>query len=100
MCNSKIILKKTLLKPFIMKKARIFLTAIAVFAVVGGAMAFKAVRTTTTFYCSNPFNPTVCDLPVPAMSTLAGADGLKVRCSIIQSFNNDQNCVIWLRNSP
>lgn len=80
-----------------MKKARVFLTAIAVFAVVGGAMAFKATKTTTTFYCSNPFNPAVCDIPIPASSTLDGPTGLAVRCSVLPTFNNATNCIITLR---
>jgi len=80
-----------------MKKARIFLTAIAVFAVVGGAMAFKATRNTTTFYCSNPFNPVVCDIPLQASSTFDGATGVSVRCSITPTFNNAQNCIVTLK---
>jgi len=36
-----------------MKKAKIVLSAVAVFAVIGGAFAFKASRTLNTFYSSS-----------------------------------------------
>jgi hypothetical protein len=35
-----------------MKKAKIMLSALAVVAVVGGALAFKATKFNGTFYCS------------------------------------------------
>jgi hypothetical protein len=48
-----------------MKKAKLMLTAVAVMAVVGGALAFKAVKfQTNTFYCTTTTNSacTVADL--------------------------------------
>jgi len=80
-----------------MKKARIFLTAIAVFAVVGGAMAFKATRSVTNFYCWNPFNPMLCDVPVTATSTFDGGSGTSVKCSITPTFCNNRDCIITLK---
>jgi len=77
-----------------MKKARVFLTAIAVFAVVGGAMAFKSAKGTFTYFCSNPFIPQLCNVPVQAQFTLNGNDGAEVRCSITPTFNNAVNCQI------
>jgi len=46
-----------------MKKARIVLSAVAVFAVIGGAFAFKAARTPKTFFTPGS-NPAICDAPV------------------------------------
>lgn len=43
-----------------MKKAKIFLTALTVLAVVGGAVAFKA-RTINTFATCNPANH-ICEI--------------------------------------
>jgi len=77
-----------------MKKARVFLTAIAVFAVVGGALAFKSTTGIFTYYCSNPFTPGVCNVPVQAQFTLNGGSGTDARCSIIPTFNNDRDCSI------
>ncbi len=37
-----------------MKRAKVILTAVAVFAVVGGALAFKATRTAQALYTTNP----------------------------------------------
>lgn len=57
-----------------MKKAKIMLIAIAVLATVGGALAFKAQKFTTTKYCttdSNP-NPTTdknCKLFITSITT-------------------------------
>jgi len=80
-----------------MKKSRIFLTAIAVFAIAGGVMAFRATKSLTTFYCCNPFNPMVCDVPVAASSTFDGGNGIRVQCSIIPTFCNNQNCIVTLK---
>jgi len=58
-----------------MKKAKIMLTAVAVFAVIGGAMAFKA-RTSHTFYrigaqgqCTSAFQTTLTTLTNPGDET-------------------------------
>ena len=40
-----------------MKKAKIMLLTIAVFAVVGGALAFKANKNTQVYYCFNTTQP-------------------------------------------
>jgi hypothetical protein len=50
-----------------MKKARILLAGIAVMAVVGGALAFKA-RHQATFYSLNA-DGTSCNLPTQSFST-------------------------------
>lgn len=50
-----------------MKKVKIMLTAIAVFAVVGGALAFKA-KQNNVFYKRNTVG--VCDIPVLSQSTI------------------------------
>jgi len=42
-----------------MKKVKIFLTAIAVISVVGGALAFKASKNNGTLYC-NVLSGSVC----------------------------------------
>jgi hypothetical protein len=54
----------------IMKKAKVALTAIAVFAVVGGALAFK-VRQNHTFYMTNPNDQNKCNLETVLRSTTA-----------------------------
>lgn len=44
-----------------MKKAKIMLTAIAVFAVIGGALAFKAAKFGSKHvYCSDTFDAISC----------------------------------------
>jgi hypothetical protein len=48
-----------------MKKAKIMLTAIAVFAVVGGALAFKAKRLVTVYTQSTNGQ---CSVPLPNRS--------------------------------
>lgn len=58
-----------------MKKVRIMLTAITVFAIVGGALAFKAKKfVTPNVYCSTFTGPT-CQLASPNLQTtiVAGA---------------------------
>jgi hypothetical protein len=48
----------------IMKKAKIVLSAVALFAVVGGALAFKAARIPQTFfYKTNPAATALCTIP-------------------------------------
>lgn len=49
-----------------MKKVKVLLTAITVFAVVGGALAFKA-KESFTFYTSDGTN--VCNIPTVSFST-------------------------------
>jgi hypothetical protein len=45
-----------------MKKAKIFLTGLAVLAVVGGALAFKAKTQNWFAVCDTNVNPHVCTL--------------------------------------
>lgn len=45
-----------------MKKAKIFLTALTVLAVVGGALAFKAKQTKAFYQCDLDANPKVCTI--------------------------------------
>ena len=70
-----------------MKKARIFLSALTVLAVLGGVFAFKA-KTPATFYTCN-ITKSLCDIPVTTVqetTTLEGAfrtyDELNVPCDI------------------
>lgn len=44
-----------------MKQAKVMLSAIAIFAVVGAAFAFKAHRGELTFYTPDPNNTAICD---------------------------------------
>ncbi|PWV45797.1 hypothetical protein [Chitinophaga sp. S165] len=58
-----------------MKKARIVLSAVALFAVVGGALAFKASRQPASFFSNTTTTTiggaqtTICTLPVQAALT-------------------------------
>ena len=45
-----------------MKKAKLFLVAIAVFGIVGGVMAFKAQRLGNTLFCASASQPSNCSL--------------------------------------
>jgi hypothetical protein len=51
-----------------MNKAKLALSAIAIFAVIGGAFAFKAARDTNDFYSSNPVNGN-CSVTFPTTLT-------------------------------
>lgn len=53
-----------------MKKAKILLTAITVFAIVGGALAFKA-KGLTKFYTEG-ITPGICDVEIQAKTTSNG----------------------------
>jgi hypothetical protein len=61
--------------PFIMKKVKIMLTAITVFAVVGGALAFKAVKFNTSIFCTTQAAPGACTVLTPGFSTLPAFQG-------------------------
>lgn len=52
-----------------MKRAKIALTAIAMFSVIGGALAFKAAKRNGNLYCSTRIT-TIC--PVRATTTVPG----------------------------
>jgi hypothetical protein len=53
-----------------MKKAKIMLSAIAIFAVVGGALAFKAAKFNSKHvYCSTTFDAASCSLSHYVAST-------------------------------
>jgi len=59
-----------------MKRAKIILTAIAAFAVIGGAFAFKATRVTKPWYslaangnCTVPFQTTLTTVTADATTT-------------------------------
>lgn len=45
-----------------MKKAKIFLTALAVLTVLGGALAFKAKTLRAFAKCNTNANPRICEL--------------------------------------
>lgn len=54
-----------------MKRAKIVLAAVAVFAVVGGAFAFKAMDNTKIVFTHNPNDlPTVCTVPYTGITTV------------------------------
>lgn len=53
-----------------MKKAKVMLTAIALFAIVGGALAIKANRATDRVYTTNAAG--LCIVTVPAATTQPG----------------------------
>jgi hypothetical protein len=62
-----------------MSKAKLVLSAVALFAMVGGALAFKATRQLNTFYSSRTFTTTtvgglivtrtICDVTFPTRLT-------------------------------
>lgn len=52
-----------------MKKAKIALTAIGVFAIVGGALAFKANKFGSTVFCADPAQNNVCSLAKASFTT-------------------------------
>jgi len=56
-----------------MKKAKIFLTALTVLAVVGGAVAFKAVKQPFQYYTCNTLNE-LCEVPfiIATETTIGG----------------------------
>lgn len=51
-----------------MKKAKIVLAAVALFAVVGGAVAFKAARATEFVYTTGAI-PNICDVTLRFVTT-------------------------------
>jgi hypothetical protein len=59
-----------------MKKARILLAAVAVFAIVGGTMAAKAKRGSQIIYTGTTTIPSLCTFPTVA-TTLPDATPLK-----------------------
>jgi hypothetical protein len=65
-----------------MKRVKIMLTAIAVLAVVGGALAFKAKKFTSTIYCSDN-TTTFCKVPVFGFTTTTDVAPQR-NCSINQ----------------
>jgi hypothetical protein len=54
--------------PLIMKKVKIMLTAITVMAVVGGALAFKAVKFNSTIFCTTEAAQGACTIETPGFS--------------------------------
>jgi len=56
-----------------MKKAKIFLTALTVLAVVGGAVAFKAVKQPFQYYTCNTLSE-LCEVPfiITTETTIGG----------------------------
>ena len=78
-----------------MKRVKIMFTAIAVFAVVGGALAFKAKRIPITYFCSNAFNPTTCDVPVIFFLTPSAVGNFVLTtCTIIPASNTPAFCTV------
>ena len=71
-----------------MKKAKVMFTAIAVLAVVGGALAFKA-KDFNSFYTYNedPQHPS-CDVLVPLQSTITDTGGVLIPYTITPTTAN------------
>jgi hypothetical protein len=79
-----------------MKKVKIMLSAIAIFAVVGGALAFKA-KTNNTFYKKNTVNGK-CDIPVLSQSTIT-TDEVNGIFFETMTLTQSSDCGILLTNS-
>jgi len=75
-----------------MKQAKFALTAVALFAVIGGALAFKANRISRTFYkfgvttTAGGLSVTGCVLPYN-LSYIPASSGLEIQSS--SAFNTD-----------
>lgn len=63
-----------------MKKVKVMLTAIAILAVLGGALAFKAKKFGSTIYCPGP-TTTYCLVPYDGFTTTNTGSTL-VHCTI------------------
>ena len=59
-----------------MKRVKMMLTAIGVLAVVGGAVAFKAVKFGSNTYCIGTSGATACPTKVTNKSFLAGDENV------------------------
>lgn len=77
-----------------MKGLKIILIAIAIFAVVGGVLAFKAKRTQYTFYCWNTASQK-CDNVVNSFSTIS-LIGTPVHCTTTVLPQAPATCTITL----
>lgn len=76
-----------------MKKVKIMLTAITVFAVVGGALAFKAAKfTAANVYCSTFASPNTCQKQTPSFQTTVNGVAQNDPCGSSQDFFIDNTC--------
>jgi len=66
-----------------MKKVKFMLTAITVFAVVGGALAFKAKKFSTNLYCTNNAGQP-CNVIKPQVSTQGAVQVDNTFCTLTQ----------------
>jgi len=76
-----------------MKRVKVMLAAIAVIAVVGGALAFKALKFDGKVYCTVNYDPGVSSqfCPNVALTTIATDLGGHQQIRYIQ-VNNQQEC--------
>ena len=65
-----------------MKKVKIMLTAITVFAVVGGALAFKAQKFNSHLFCSGGVSHKSCDIRVDGITTTNALGFNQSNCTI------------------
>ena len=64
-----------------MKKAKILLTAIGIFAIVGGALAFKANRGAVVFCSTGMGVAGRCDIPVVDATLTTAGQAIKGYCT-------------------
>ena len=70
-----------------MKKAKILLTAIGIFAIVGGALAFKAKRDAFVFCSTGPGSPGLCNILVNNMTITNIVRPVKGFCTTNPNFS-------------
>lgn len=74
-----------------MKKVKIMLTAITVMAVVGGALAFKAVKFNTSVFCTSQAAPGACTIEKRGFSILPENQG-DPSVGLSSCLDADNNC--------
>jgi hypothetical protein len=73
-----------------MKKVKIMLTAITVFAVVGGALAFKAKNFTSSLFCTSEAAPNSCKTEIGQISLIpVGGEASLGSSSCTSEFDGD-----------
>jgi len=78
-----------------MKKVKVMLTAITVFAVVGGALAFKAQKFHTKLYCTTQAAVGACTIETPGFSIVQvdpNDNGELSTCTTTNVNPNSQDC--------
>jgi len=72
-----------------MKQAKIMLSAIAIFAVVGAAFAFNAHRSPIQFFTPNPHNSAICDQPLTVVGVTTTDQS---QTPIVATFDQSADC--------